>query len=60
MADFHRRINMLIAEFADEKELRTHLFINPLLKFELAKPLIGFKESMVEKLSLYPYEKTYF
>jgi len=60
VSDFRRRINALMEEFANESELNTYIYINPKLKFELIKPLIGFKAAIVNKLALYPYEKNVF
>ncbi len=59
--DFHRKINSLIGEFSMDKiDLPNYIYINPHLKFELIKPLIGFKQDIKERLERFPYEKNIF
>lgn len=58
---FRRKINSLIGEFAMDKiDMPNYIYINPHLKFELIKPLIGFKQDIKEHLERYPYEKNIF
>lgn len=60
-SDFHRKINSLIGEFPMNKiDLPNYLYINPQIKFELIKPLVGFKEDIKERLERFPYEKNIF
>ena len=59
--DFHRKINALIDEFASTKiDLLQHFFIRPSLRFDLIKPLMGFKADMYDQLKVSPYEKNVF
>lgn len=60
-SDFHRKINSLIGEFSMDKiDLPNYLYINPHLKFELIKPLVGFKQDIKKRLDCFPYEKNIF
>lgn len=60
-SDFHRKINSLIGEFSMENiDLPNYLYISPHLKFELIKPLIGFKQDIKRRLDRFPYEKNIF
>lgn len=57
--DFHREINQLF-NMPRIIEKNNYLYINPNLKFELTRPLIGYKNILVEMLKKYPYEKNVF
>lgn len=60
-SDFHRKINSLIGEFSMNKiDLPNYIYINPNLKFELIKPLVGFKQDINDRLERFPYEKNIF
>jgi Guanylate kinase len=60
-SDFHRKINSLIGEFSMDKiDLPNYIYINPHQKFELIKPLVGFKQDIKERLERFPYEKNIF
>lgn len=60
-SDFHRKINSLIGEFSMNKiDLPNYIYINPHLKFELIKPLVGFKQDIKKRLDSFPYEKNIF
>lgn len=60
-SDFHRKINSLIGEFSvNNIDLANYIYINPSLKFELIKPLVGFKKDIEERLTRFPYEKNIF
>ena len=41
-------------------DLPNYIYINPNLKFELIKPLVGFKQDINERLERFPYEKNIF
>lgn len=59
--DFHRKLNSLLEEFATDKiDTPEILYITPSTKFELIKPLVGFKEDIVSQLQKYSYEKNIF
>lgn len=60
-SDFHRKINSLIGEFSMDKiDLPNYIYINSRLKFELIKPLVGFKQDIKKRLDRFPYEKNIF
>lgn len=60
-SDFHRKINSLIGEFSMDKiDQPNYIYINPHQKFELIKPLVGFKQDIKERLERFPYEKNIF
>lgn len=60
-SDFHRKINSLIGEFSmDRIDSANYIYMNPNLKFELIKPLVGFKNDIKDRLERYPYEKNIF
>ncbi len=60
-SDFHRKINSLIGEFSMDKiDLPNYIYINPHLRFELIKPLIGYKQDIKERLDRFPFEKNIF
>lgn len=58
--DFHRGINAMINSIAKIEENSDYLYIDPITRFRLIKPLIGFKQKLQEKISKYPYEKNIF
>lgn len=59
--DFARKINSLLSEYSSERiDLPSYIFIDPSLKFELIKPLRGFKEDINRHLTSFPYEKNIF
>jgi len=60
-AHFNRKINSLIDEFSSDRiDSSNFIFINPALKFELIKPLEGFKRDILRQLDKFPYEKNIF
>jgi guanylate kinase len=59
--DFHRKVNSLLDEFSTERiDSANELYINPSLKFELIKPLRGFKEDINRHLADSPYHRNIF
>ena len=59
--DFHRKINLLFEEYSSMNiDIAGVLYINPSLRFDLIKPLVGFKKDIVNKLEKYPYDKNIF
>lgn len=60
-AHFNRKINSLIDEFSSERiDCSNIIFINPTVKFELIKPLEGFKHDILCQLEKFSYEKNIF
>jgi ribose 1,5-bisphosphokinase PhnN len=59
--DFHRKINALLEEFSTARiDAPDSIYINPSLRFDLIRPLVGFKAELARRLATYPYEKNIF
>ncbi len=60
ITDFHTKIHNMIKEYAKMNEPNNVLYIDPSTRFELIKPLVGFKDRIEMQLKQYPYEKNVF
>ena len=60
-SDFHRKINSLIGEFSmNNIDLPNYIFVNSSQRYELIKPLVGFKQDILKRLERFPFEKNIF
>lgn len=58
--DFHRGINSMIDGISKIEEDINYFYIDPVTRFKLIKPLIGFRENMKAKIDKTSYEKNVF